>query len=403
MPTIHAFDALAGRPGRRSCPPCRRSGPCRGAANAAGPQELMEKVARPCSRSRRESRGAAGGPGRAARVSTSHLLPHFDTDYAGQLVLGKHWRQATPGQRKRFVDAFYQSLMATTARHCSSSRGSHEDPAVQGRSAATSATVRTEVKRSNGTPVPVNYSLRKTPSGWKAWDVTIEGISYVKNYRNDFGAEVAQKGLDAVIQRLEAQNATPEAGATRRTRPWRRPADEPLLDRVRAPGAWRVRGDLDFDTAPAALARGLALMAMRRTARWTFGRELGRQRGSGRAGRVAGQRARRGARCVTPACRRRSWPSRASRISRNCLIRGLTAGTGRHPPVRVTSGGARASVGGSALSGGRRRDRHRSLRAAASRRRRSPPSSSPRIPRAAPRAGRRRTPGTGAAADRRRG
>ena len=58
--------------------------------------------------------------------------------------------------------------------------------------------------------MPVNYSLRKTPSGWKAWDVTIEGISYVKNFRNDFGAEVAQKGLDAVIQRLEAQNATPK-------------------------------------------------------------------------------------------------------------------------------------------------------------------------------------------------
>jgi phospholipid transport system substrate-binding protein len=58
--------------------------------------------------------------------------------------------------------------------------------------------------------------VRKTPSGWKAWDVTIEGISYVKNYRNDIGAEVAQKGLDSVIQRLEAQNAAlkpPEAAA----------------------------------------------------------------------------------------------------------------------------------------------------------------------------------------------
>jgi phospholipid transport system substrate-binding protein len=73
--------------------------------------------------------------------------------------------------------------------------------------------VRTEVRRDNGTLVPVNYSVRKTPSGWKAWDVTIEGISYVKNYRNDIGAEVAQKGLDAVIQRLEAQNAAGKPNA----------------------------------------------------------------------------------------------------------------------------------------------------------------------------------------------
>ena len=50
-------------------------------------------------------------PAALRAVVDQHLLPHFDTDYAGQLVLGKHWRQATPAQRKRFVDAFYQSLM----------------------------------------------------------------------------------------------------------------------------------------------------------------------------------------------------------------------------------------------------------------------------------------------------
>jgi phospholipid transport system substrate-binding protein len=54
--------------------------------------------------------------------------------------------------------------------------------------------------------VPVNYSLRKTEAGWKVWDVVIEGISYVKSLREDFGAEIDQKGLDAVIQRLQAQN-----------------------------------------------------------------------------------------------------------------------------------------------------------------------------------------------------
>jgi phospholipid transport system substrate-binding protein len=55
----------------------------------------------------------------------------------------------------------------------------------------------------------VNYSLRRTPQGWKAWDVTIEGISYVRNFRTDFGAEIDQKGVDAVIERLETRGAEP--------------------------------------------------------------------------------------------------------------------------------------------------------------------------------------------------
>ncbi len=59
----------------------------------------------------------------------------------------------------------------------------------------------------DGTKVPVHYTLRATPRGWKAWDVTIEGISYVRNFREDVGAEVNSRGLEAVIARLEAENA----------------------------------------------------------------------------------------------------------------------------------------------------------------------------------------------------
>jgi len=73
--------------------------------------------------------------------------------------------------------------------------------------------VRTEVKRSNGEKIPVNYVLRKTETGWKAWDVVIEGVSYVKSFREDFGSEIDQKGLDAVIQRLESQRKGPAKSA----------------------------------------------------------------------------------------------------------------------------------------------------------------------------------------------
>lgn len=180
-----------------------------------GPQEMMEKVSQDLLRDLDAHRAALKqDPSGVRALVDKHLLPHFDTDYAARLVLGKHWRAATEAQRKRFIEAFYGTLMAD-----------YGDAIVEftadrlrilpfrGDPAADSATVRTEVKRDDGTPVPVNYSLRRTPQGWKAWDVTIEGISYVRNFRNDFGAEVDQKGLDALIQRLESQNASRQQGA----------------------------------------------------------------------------------------------------------------------------------------------------------------------------------------------
>jgi len=136
----------------------------------------------------------------------STLLPHFDTPYAAQLVLGQHWRTATPEQRKRFVDAFYKSLLYTYGDAMVDFTGDRLK-VIPTKVAPTDerATVRTEIKRSNGTKVGVNYSLRKVNGEWKAWDVVIDGISYVKSYREDYGAEVQQKGLDAVIARLEAK------------------------------------------------------------------------------------------------------------------------------------------------------------------------------------------------------
>ncbi len=132
------------------------------------------------------------------------LLPHFDTQYAARLVLGTHWRTATPAQRERFIKGFYGSMLRNYGSALVDFTGERLKvfPA-QISPDGQRATVRTEVKRSNGERVPVNYSLRITDTGWKAWDVMIEGISYVKSFRDDFGAESDQKGLDAVIERLE--------------------------------------------------------------------------------------------------------------------------------------------------------------------------------------------------------
>jgi len=178
------------------------------------PQELIETTATRMLKALDADREAAHrDPARVRRLVDEILLPNFDTDYSARLVLGKHWRDATPAQRQRFIDAFYQSLLRNYGSALAEFTA--ERMALlpfRGDLATGQVTVRTEVKRSDGTRVPVNYSMRATPAGWKAWDVTIEGISYVRNLRNDVGAEVDQRGLDAVIERLESENRRGGAG-----------------------------------------------------------------------------------------------------------------------------------------------------------------------------------------------
>ena len=174
------------------------------------PQQLIEQVSQSLLRDLDANRAVySSDPVKLRGLVDKYLLPNFDTEFAARRVLGKHWTTATPEQRKRFIDAFVGSLM-----------GDYGDAILEftadrlkllpfrGDPAATSATVRSLVKRDDGTEVPVTSTLRATPQGWKAWDVTIEGISYVKNFQNDFAAEINDKGLDHLIERLEAQRGS---------------------------------------------------------------------------------------------------------------------------------------------------------------------------------------------------
>jgi phospholipid transport system substrate-binding protein len=147
------------------------------------------------------------------KVIDTLFLPHVDVDFAAQQVLGKNWRTATPEQRKRFVAAFYKSLLTTYGDALLDFTGDKMKVLpFQGDAAAARASVRMEIKRSNGATVAVSYSLRKTEAGvWKVWDVVIEGISYVKSFREDFGLEIDQKGLDALLKRLETSGVAKPA------------------------------------------------------------------------------------------------------------------------------------------------------------------------------------------------
>jgi phospholipid transport system substrate-binding protein len=179
--------------------------PAAPAANP-GPAEVVKQAAEGMLHDLDADRAAyKKDPAKVSELVDKYLLPHFDIQTAAIAVLGPHWRKATPEQRKRFVDAFYHSLLSNygaalvdfTADKLKIYPINNLDPN------ADRATVRTEIKRDDGSRVAVNYSMRKTPTGWKAVDVNIEGISYVKSYHDDFDAQIDQQGLDAVIARLE--------------------------------------------------------------------------------------------------------------------------------------------------------------------------------------------------------
>jgi phospholipid transport system substrate-binding protein len=179
------------------------------------PQQLIEQASQQLLDALSRDREAVRkNPALAKAMVDQYLLPHFDTKYSARLVLGTHWRNATPKQRERFVDAFYQSMLykyGTALADFTSDKLTLLP--FRGDLSSGRATVRTEVTTNDGTKVPVNYTLRATPRGWKAWDVTIEGISYVRNFREDVGAEVNSRGLEAVIARLESENAAHAAKA----------------------------------------------------------------------------------------------------------------------------------------------------------------------------------------------
>ncbi|NKZ39391.1 ABC transporter substrate-binding protein [Oleiagrimonas citrea] len=137
------------------------------------------------------------------------FLPHFDIDYASILVLGRHAREATPEQRERFAKAFYDSITHRYAEGLLNyTKGSVKVLPYRGELNDRRTMVRTQVMLDDGKTISVDYAFRKTSSGqWKAYDVVIEGISYITNYRAQVDAEIRKMGIEGLIERLEKNGA----------------------------------------------------------------------------------------------------------------------------------------------------------------------------------------------------
>lgn len=138
------------------------------------------------------------------------LLPRFDREFAAGAVLGKHWRTASDEQKSRFVTAFYETLLQRYAEGVVDFDMSRvEILPYRGDASKRTTVVKTEVRLDDGKKVPVNYTLVNRESKWRMFDVQIEGVSYVINFRKELDSEIRASSLEAVITRLER-----EAGLT---------------------------------------------------------------------------------------------------------------------------------------------------------------------------------------------
>lgn len=132
------------------------------------------------------------------------LMPRFDRRFAAQVVLAKHWRTASEEQKARFIEAFYRALLRKYAD------GILEfDPDMitvlpfRGDATKKRTKVRSTVELDDGSKIAVDYELVKRKSGWLVFNVSIEGVSYVRNFRAELDSEIQASSLDAVIKRLE--------------------------------------------------------------------------------------------------------------------------------------------------------------------------------------------------------
>ena len=136
------------------------------------------------------------------------ILPHFDFRVMSRGALGRYWRRATEAQKQRIAEEFQELLVrtyATTLLNYSDQeveylpfRGKPDDKRV---------TVSTRVHDKGGPPIPINYRLYRTSDGrWKIYDVVVDGVSLVSNYRSSFAAEIKKGGIEGLITSLGEHN-----------------------------------------------------------------------------------------------------------------------------------------------------------------------------------------------------
>ena len=177
---------------------------------ALGPQELVKTTTdQTLARLQQDRVALQQNPNGIYDLVQEIITPHFDFIRISAWVLGKYWRTASKEQKIRFVKAFRTLLVQTYGVVLLDYTDQElrylplrDDPA------SGDVTVRTEVIQPNGEAVSINYRLYLKNGEWKVYDISVEGVSLVTNFRTSYATEIKQSGLDTLIQRLEAKIST---------------------------------------------------------------------------------------------------------------------------------------------------------------------------------------------------
>ncbi len=157
----------------------------------------------------------AGNQKKVAEIIETKVAPHFEFTSMTRLAMGRNWKQATPEQHRALSQEFRTLLVRTyTTAFTQYKDQTIEYRPVKLAPGESDVVVKSLIKQPSGQPVSVDYRMEKTDTGWKVYDVKIEGISLVENYRNTFNSEVQRSGIDGLIKSLADKNKSSQA-ATR--------------------------------------------------------------------------------------------------------------------------------------------------------------------------------------------
>ena len=159
----------------------------------------------------------SGNTKKVLQLVDAKVLPHFDFSRMAQLAVGRYWPKATPAQRQALISEFRTLLVRTYSNSLTSYKNQTIDyKPLKLQPADTDVTVKTVVNQPGGQPIPIDYKLEKTDNAWKVYDVAVDNVSLVLNYRGSFGSEIKNKGIDGLIKTLSDKNRQ-EANSSEKT------------------------------------------------------------------------------------------------------------------------------------------------------------------------------------------
>lgn len=178
------------------------------AESSVGPDELVKNTAEEVLAIVKQDKDIqSGDQQKVFALAEEKILPNFNFERVNRLVLGKNWTKATPEQKDAFQKEFRTLLLRTYATALSKYRNQTiEYKPLRAQPSDTDVTVKTQILQPGGPAIPVDYSLSKTTDSWKVYDIVIEGVSLVTNYRGQFSSEIRQNGLDMLIKKLAEKN-----------------------------------------------------------------------------------------------------------------------------------------------------------------------------------------------------